>query len=359
MILIVCVPSHATTLNVDPDGNGEYPTIAAALAAAVPGDIVELACGTYYEHDLELPDGVTLRSASLSPSCAVIDAQAQGRVILGGDDVTLHGLTVQNGYLAPSPWHNDGGGAKLGNRAQVLNCNFLDNLVLGRDSCLMGGCGLFARDDALLVSCLFEGNDGCHPTGAQLHRNAVLSGCRFVHDTVDVSGDAEGAVSANLCRFESSDLIISAERLTLDQCLFDGCAIGSYELPWATITRCTMNGFGWVAYGSVTTMVMSKTVSVNSNWNHSSDWLDIPVLNCNNFHDCHLNSDFMEHIGQNDNFSVDPQFCGAPDGNFLLQSDSPCLPANSPCGSLVGAFPEGCGTTSTEARSWSSIKALY
>jgi hypothetical protein len=44
------------------------------------------------------------------------------------------------------------------------------------------------------------------------------------------------------------------------------------------------------------------------------------------------------------NFSADPLFCSWPFGEVTLLPDSPCLPANNPCGVLVGAYgAPGCG----------------
>ena len=53
-------------------------------------------------------------------------------------------------------------------------------------------------------------------------------------------------------------------------------------------------------------------------------------------------------------------FCG--DGNYYLQSDSPCALGNQPdgidCG-LIGPLPVGCGPVTIETRTWGSIKAMY
>ncbi|MDP7032425.1 MAG: right-handed parallel beta-helix repeat-containing protein [Gemmatimonadota bacterium] len=44
------------------------------------------------------------------------------------------------------------------------------------------------------------------------------------------------------------------------------------------------------------------------------------------------------------NFSADPGFCDGPGGVFTLTlPGSPCLPENSPCGTLIGARVAGCG----------------
>ncbi|MDH4038264.1 MAG: hypothetical protein OEX18_15085 [Candidatus Krumholzibacteria bacterium] len=60
------------------------------------------------------------------------------------------------------------------------------------------------------------------------------------------------------------------------------------------------------------------------------------------------------------NFSGDPMFCG--EGNYYLQSDSPCAPGNHPdgvdCG-LIGPLPVGCGPVRTEMKTWGGVKAIY
>ncbi len=55
--------STARTWHVPADA----PSIGAALALASAGDVVEVACGTYFEHDLAMPAGVTLRSETGDP----------------------------------------------------------------------------------------------------------------------------------------------------------------------------------------------------------------------------------------------------------------------------------------------------
>ena len=71
------------------------------------------------------------------------------------------------------------------------------------------------------------------------------------------------------------------------------------------------------------------------------------------------------YVGTGGNFSLDPEFCSvAPrsDGNFFLQSDSPCASGNHPLGlacGLIGAWDVDCGTTSAESSSWGRLKMLH
>ena len=60
----------------------QYGTIAAAIAAAAPGQIVEIAPGTYFEHDLDFAGkAITVRGVG-SASGVVIDAQGAVRALV-------------------------------------------------------------------------------------------------------------------------------------------------------------------------------------------------------------------------------------------------------------------------------------
>ena len=61
--------------------------------------------------------------------------------------------------------------------------------------------------------------------------------------------------------------------------------------------------------------------------------------------------------GVSGNISEDPLFCGWEEGNYYLQSDSPCAPGGE-CG-LIGALPVGCEPSPIMESTWGEIKALY
>jgi hypothetical protein len=80
--------------------------------------------------------------------------------------------------------------------------------------------------------------------------------------------------------------------------------------------------------------------------------------------DLHGNTEGDDLCGEDlgGNFSADPLFCGAEEGDYSLDGYSPCLPGNHPdgvdCG-LIGALGQGCGATPVEETSWGRVKALY
>ena len=63
----------ARTWQVEPDGSGDAPTIAAAIDSSVAGDVIELGCGTYIEWGLLVKSGITIRSETGQPDCVTID----------------------------------------------------------------------------------------------------------------------------------------------------------------------------------------------------------------------------------------------------------------------------------------------
>jgi len=50
----------------------------------------------------------------------------------------------------------------------------------------------------------------------------------------------------------------------------------------------------------------------------------------------------IEDLEEPNNISLDPLFCSPNARDFRLASASPCLPGKSPCGSLIGAYDQGC-----------------
>jgi hypothetical protein len=363
VILMMLAPAGlpAATLHVEPDGSGEYPTIASALAAATAGDWVELACGTYYEHGLSVPDGVSIRGETGQASCAIIDAQELGRVLEGGDDVAMIGLTIRNG--APS-YSSNGGGAYLDHRAYLANCSIVDNRAGPIDDHCDHGSGLDTGTDASLSHCLFSGNS-CGPA-ALLAGSATLSGCRFEshpsHFSALDTGWAPGSeLTLNRCIFEGGRLVLSARYLNIYDSVFDGVDLEYFQVLIARLSGSTFHQSDWGGYPSDSGDIwfMSRNIFSNSSMVGHGEPPEAVLMDCNDIFGGWVPPNMSDQIGQNGNFAADPLFCDPEVHVFALHEGSPCTPDLSPCGRLVGAFPVGCGTTGTESRSWSSIKTLY
>src|SRR5262245_33082238 len=59
-VLVTANDAKARTWYITPDGSGDAPTIAAGLDSAATGDDVLLAPGVFFEHNLNLPQGILL-----------------------------------------------------------------------------------------------------------------------------------------------------------------------------------------------------------------------------------------------------------------------------------------------------------
>jgi hypothetical protein len=108
----ITAASHATTYVVNPEGTGDFPTIAAAIGAAVDGDRIELADGTFTgadSHNLDFAGkAITVCSQSGDPSVCIIDCGGgdsdpdpleRGLEFHSGEDSTsvLADITIING----------------------------------------------------------------------------------------------------------------------------------------------------------------------------------------------------------------------------------------------------------------------
>ena len=100
LVALAASPTIATTWHILPDGTGDAPTIQAGIDAASPGDAVEVACGTYHEHDIHLDAGITLTSESGFSDCVTVDAQTAGGVLIvapGLGQTTFVSITLAGG----------------------------------------------------------------------------------------------------------------------------------------------------------------------------------------------------------------------------------------------------------------------
>ncbi|MCP5069633.1 MAG: hypothetical protein GY946_23950, partial [bacterium] len=135
----------------------DQPSIAAGLASASYGDSLDIATGTYYEHDLSIPQGVSVIGRGGIPEMIVIDAQFQGRVMEGAEldeQTVLAYFTVKQGDSEGWP----GAGLKLVGRCSIHDMIIEDNFFS------MGGSGIgaFCSSVARIENCVFRNNRSPH-----------------------------------------------------------------------------------------------------------------------------------------------------------------------------------------------------
>lgn len=178
---------------------GDANTIAAGLDSAQVGDVVSIACGIYYEHDITLKPGVVLRSSTGDSTCVTIDAEYLGRVLVcpaGTTPATLIGLTLRNGQVDST---SVGGG-------------------------ILCESGLLELEQCLITECEAYDGGGLY---CGVGSSVTLDGCH-------ISNNGSGGVSANgagltmsVCEiFQNSDYGVAnnstTDTLTVTQCSIMG-----------------------------------------------------------------------------------------------------------------------------------------
>lgn len=156
---ILALPPTASsrTWLVLPDGTGDAPSIQAAFDSSATGDIVELGCGAYAEHDLVAGNGITLRSATGDPACVVLESTEPGLSAPSVPFFRIEGITFRGFH------------------------DFAADIV-GQD----------ALSPVLVRDCIFE---NVHINALRLHSaDAEVTGCVFRDNGVDVSYVSGGGV---------------------------------------------------------------------------------------------------------------------------------------------------------------------
>lgn len=302
LIALSLAPAAAGTADAETyDVPGDFDTIALALAGTGGGDEIVVGAGIHYEHGLLMRSGVTLRGATGDPADVIISAQGLGRVMdcSGVTGLTrIADLTIAGGIVATG---NGGGVTMVGGQAVFENCIFRGNTAA------LGGALYLSGSAATVVDCVFSRNV-CNQFGGAIYITSNTP--QFTNCTI--TGSTAPSFNG------------SAVSVLDGTALFDGCIIAFGAA-----------GFGVDAAGSST---FSDCCVFG---NPAGDWIGAPLPG---------------------NFSADPQFCAVdPDGDRFwgLQSDSPCAPANSPSGGLIGARGVDCAGVGADEGSWGAMKNRF
>jgi hypothetical protein len=379
--LVPCVPGLlAATLNVP----SKYATIQAAVDAAVDGDSVVVAAGSYTE------PGIRMRGKRLSITGAGQDvtflssAPAIGFLIERQADVAVTGFDLTSGGGAgAAPFfgvdgrlvvtscriHNSNGGSTGGGAigtGQDANVSCTDVLFIGNRG-IAGAVNIIGGNTAHFTRCRFENN--------VTNRNFNTAGAANVlaRDVRFVDCDFIGNMSvANFGGFVGG-LRFSGEiggTLLVERCLFvdnEGTDCGAILVEWggsATIRNCTVEGntgrkvisaVGVGITGPPTPTLLENCIVTRNGPTAALDCFHgaLTVVCC----DVWGNADDTVCPGGAKNIAADPQFCGTD--RWDLQADSPCAPANSPTCGLIGSREIGCTLDSVEPTTWGRLKAIW
>jgi hypothetical protein len=326
----------ARTWYITPDGSGDAPTIKAGIDSACAGDTILAACGTYYEHDIDMRSGVILLSETEDGSCAIVDAQEQGSVFscfMCDSSTIIEGFSIRNGVPYFSVPAEGGGIWASVSWLTVRRCTFSGNKA-GR-----GGAVHVIGGHVKFEDCVFRENWADQGAALLAESGGVtVTGCTFTDNECDKGTVYLGAGNHlfSECTFYSNSVISTGSGVY--------CADFSSPLVERTIFSDGVNGaaVSCSEAGSV-------ALSCCDIYRHSGgDWVDC----------------IADQYGANGNFSADPRFCDADGGDFYLEECSPCLPGNHSdslyCWGTVGAHEAGCACTGPiRPSTWGGIKSMY
>ncbi|MCD4690159.1 right-handed parallel beta-helix repeat-containing protein [bacterium] len=395
LVLVVLGAVHprqalADTLVVLPDGTGDFPTIQAAIVAAINGDIVELGDGTFTgegNHDIDfLGKAITVRSVSGNPEACVIDCSwARGFIFQSGEGQSsaLEGVTITGGFggalggggvlcqdcspslahvvflentsFAPSFGHARGGGMySEGGSPSLTDVTFIRNTLCGATyettwgagMCCVGGAPTLTDvvflDNQAGSDNAFGGGLYCDDSDA-IVTNAVFSGNRAGDYGYPV-GDGGGVCVQGSAVFEN---VIFQENFPNAVTVMQG----SPQLNHVTFLRCTkgMNCRGgsplltgvtfWknhdyaIRWSSNDALVIENSIIAKTRIGSAiteSGWGSTDVtLTCSDLYD-NTGGDWVgciaDQYGINGNIALDALFCDPWDDDFTLHENSPCAP---------------------------------
>lgn len=417
LLSCLCISALAETYVVSPDGTGDFPTIQAAIDAAINGDIIALTDGTFTgdgNRDIHyLGKAITVQSQNGNPEACVIDCEGTatdphcGFRFHKGEQAesVLAGVTVQGGWAI----YPDVGGAvrcEGGSSPTVVSCVFSGN----RGSAV--GCSMGTL--LALTGCRFTENQGSYGGAIYADRSALtIDHCRFVENEADSEGGAmfaygtlakimdcafirntahmaaavsfhdESEARVLDCLFDGNVSSSSGGALTfwisgpnlVDRCTFvnntaghEGAALWSEKVSATYVRNCTFWGNaspnGTVLAGNYQVVIENSVIAFSTQGPGVASYEDYAELSCCDIFG-NAGGDWVGKIadqyGVDGNIGMDPLFCDPENGDLHLDAASPCAPfspANPEC-DLAGAWPVGCGWTPVTPATWGGIKALY
>lgn len=273
---------------------GSYSTIALAITAAVDGDIVDIAAGTYTEK-LTCSKGLTFQGAgigqtivqaSLTPTSA-----SSGEVFNldgtygAGVTITIKNMTVQNGYNAGS-----GGGIRLQN-VSTTNTPTLDlqNLKIYNNTGNNGG-GVYVAGQVILkvTGCNITGNSAVNvgaatggggiaiTPGGVYAVNATIKNSSISNNSVEAASANNGGGIAVICGNNASTAVAHSlwiENTTIygNSTNFSGKVGGGIYFKTASVT-------GTVAPTQIVTLNHCTIVNNTTNASSGGDGVCIDNL---------------------------------------------------------------------------------
>jgi hypothetical protein len=296
IFLILSTFLTATIINIPAD----QPTIQAGIDTAVDADTVLVQPGTYYENINYNGKNITIASLFLTTqdttyiSQTIIDGNQNGSVVTfesGGDSTAvLCGLTITNGFA------ENGGGIYLNGNVSLILMNCIINNNYANDN----GGGLWAINvsNILIRNSIF-------------HHNTSVLGCA----AIDIWGSN---INISNCTIINNSSLYPVEGGAVG--LYSGGSTTNADIRNVIIS----NNIG---YGISNFFDSNLNVEFSDIWNNS----------LGNFYDCdpNLGVNAITNVNGDScdiyyNIQLEPSLVDTFNGDYYLNSNSPCIDAGSP-----------------------------
>lgn len=346
-----------------------YPTIQAGINAAVHGDTVLVRPGTYTgsgNRDIKFNGKRIVVRSEMGAESTIVDCQGsaaephRGFTFSNGEtnESVLDGFTIQNGYAG-----SGGGAIYLVFSPIVRNCIVLDCVApsgviyCGYDQAIIERCtirnnigmGIYISGEGLVDNCSIIDNEGTGIGAIELYGVGKLRGCT-------IAGNTGVGILLNGGEPVVRDCVITGTRgIPIDswynKSVIEGCTIVGNDDPVV------------LTYAEAT--FRRTIIRDNCGTDVHAHSGTLARFEC-----CAVKPSDIEGEGgivySGPQVTQDPQLCSpiscqdAPStqGDFHLADTSPCLPENSPCGTLIGALGIGCSPSAIPGGNSSGIAKL-
>jgi len=334
---------QAATLEVAPSGY-PYTSIQAAINAVVDGDTVLVHDGTYVENINFLGKAITVKS--VNGAASTINGNGSSSVVTfnhgEGSGSVLDGFTITNGYAAM------GGGIYCDSSSPTIsNCTISENTSTNAG----GGISCWNSSSPIITNCTVSENRARFNGGGI----SCYGTCSPIITNCTIIGNTSGWGGGISCGYSSSPSITNCTVSANAGSLGGGISCDTSCSP--TMTNCIVTGNtastggGIYCYSASSPTIINSTISGNtantgggiycdstssSSVKNTILWGDVPneiYLAGNSITMIYSDVDQDGYAGSSGNIRQDPLFFDSANGDFSLQSASPCIDAGTSDGS--------------------------